>query len=341
MTRSLVGPALAALNPAALAAKLVGVPPAPAGVTAASFVASFDVEEHHRIEAAADLVVPAALRREYGRRMDLCTRRLLDDLAAAGVTATFFVVGDITRTRPGLIRAIHAAGHEVGSHSWDHRRIHRLTPAEFRDDLRRSKDALEQVIGGPVYGFRAPTFSVVRQTGWAVDILAECGFLYDSSVFPVRHDRYGVPDAPRGPFVAAGHARDILELPLLTYRVAGLNLPVAGGGYFRLFPPAVMRAGLRQAAARPALAVGILYFHPWEFDPDQPRLPLGRVARWRTYVGVGRTTARLRELLRAYPFRRAVDVARELRAVEDSLPRFSVVGEPKERGRAVTVAGAR
>jgi polysaccharide deacetylase family protein (PEP-CTERM system associated) len=341
MTRSPVGPALAALNPAALAAKLVGTvsaPPAPGGP--ASFVASFDVEEHHRIEAAADLVVPAAVRREYGRRMDLGTRRLLDDLAAARVRATFFVVGDITRTRPGLIRAIHAAGHEVGSHSWDHRRVHRLTPAEFRDDLRRSKDALEQVIGGPVYGFRAPTFSVVRETGWAVDVLADCGFLYDSSVFPVRHDRYGIPDAPRGPFVAAGRERAILELPLLTYRLAGLNLPVAGGGYFRLFPPAVMRAGLRQAARMPAPSVGMLYFHPWEFDPDQPRLPLGRVARWRTYVGVGRTTGRLRDLLRAYPFRRAVDVARELRAVEATLPRFSVVGGPKAVGRPA-VSGVR
>lgn len=317
----------AALAPAdPVPAALPPTPPSAQHLPAApAFVASFDVEEHHRIEAAADLVVPAPLRREYGRRMEVCTRRLLDDLAAAGVAATFFVVGDITRTRPGLVRAIHAAGHEVGSHSWDHRRIHRLTPAEFRDDCRRSKDALEQVIGGPVYGFRAPTFSVVRETGWAVDVLAECGFRYDSSVFPVRHDRYGIPDAPRGPFLAAGRERELLELPLLTYRRAGLNLPVAGGGYFRLFPPAVMRAGLRQTAAAPAPAVGMLYFHPWEFDADQPRLPLGRVARWRTYVGVGRTTGRLRDLLGRYPFRRAVDVARSLEAAGTELPRFSLV----------------
>ncbi|MBX9626526.1 MAG: polysaccharide deacetylase family protein [Gemmataceae bacterium] len=304
-----------------------------------AFVASFDIEEHHRIEAAADLEVSSPLRREYGRRMEVCTRRLLDDLAEAGVRATFFVVGDITRTRPQLIRAIRAAGHEVGSHSWDHRRIHRLTPAEFREDLRRSKDALEQVTGGPVYGFRAPTFSLVRQTGWAVDALAECGFVYDSSVFPVRHDRYGIPDAPRGPFVAEGRDRDILELPLLTYRVAGLNLPVAGGGYFRLFPPAVMRAGLRQAAGTPGPSVAMLYFHPWEFDPDQPRLPLGRAARWRTYVGVGRTAGRLRELLGAYPFRRAIDVVRGLQAAGVELPRFSVVEEPKTAGRFMPLVG--
>ena len=339
MTRCAVGEAVEDAAPATLSDLTVGTAEAPAlaePVAGPSFVASFDIEEHHRIEAAADVVVPPATRREYGRRMDLCTRRLLDDLAAADVKATFFVVGDITRTRPQLVRAIHAAGHEVGSHSWDHRRIHRLTPDEFREDLRKSKDALEQVTGGPVYGFRAPTFSVVRETGWAVDVLAECGFLYDSSIFPVRHDRYGIPDAPRGPFVAEGRSGEILELPLLTYRFGGLNLPVAGGGYFRLFPPAVMRAGLRQAAGMPAPSVGMLYFHPWEFDADQPRLPLGRMAKWRTYVGVGRTTGRLRALLGAYPFRRAVDVAKGLKVAE--LPRFAVIEDKKSVGRPAALA---
>jgi polysaccharide deacetylase family protein (PEP-CTERM system associated) len=161
-----------------------------------------------------------------------------------------------------------------------------------------------------------------------VDVLAECGFEYDSSIFPVRHDRYGIPDAPRGPFLAVGQRREILELPPLTYRTLGFNLPVAGGGYFRLFPLGVMRAGLRQAARDSSVAapaVSMLYFHPWEFDPDQPRLPLGRVSRWRTYVGMHRTTARLKSLLHAYPFTRAVDAARALRAGGVELPRFRVV----------------
>src|SRR5262249_32672923 len=156
--------------------------------------------------------------------------------------ATFFVVGEIARSHPGLIRDIAAAGHEIGSHSWDHRRVHRFDPASFRDDLRRSKDALEQAGGKPVTGLRAPTFRVVRETGWGVDVLSECGFAYDSSVFPVRHDRSGIAAAPRGLFRAEGRERTILELPPATYRVFGQNLPVAGGGYFRLFPPAVMRA---------------------------------------------------------------------------------------------------
>jgi polysaccharide deacetylase family protein (PEP-CTERM system associated) len=291
-------------------------------------IASFDVEVHDRIEAAVGLSVSAELRAEYDARMESATRRLLGQLAAANVLATFFVVGEIAQSHPRLIRDMHAAGHEVGSHSWDHRRVQRFTPDGFREDLRTSKDALEQVTGDAVLGFRAPTFSVTRETAWAIDALAECGFEYDSSIFPVRHDRYGIPDAPRGPFLALGQDREILEIPPLTYRVAGLNLPVAGGGYFRLFPLFMMKAGLRQAARGQAPRAGMLYFHPWEFDPDQPRLPLSGLAKWRTYVGIRRTTKRLASLLAEFAFRRAVDVARDIRAAGVELPRFQVAPEP-------------
>jgi polysaccharide deacetylase family protein (PEP-CTERM system associated) len=296
-------------------------------VSAANIV-SFDVEEHHRIEAAIGLTCSAELMAEYSARMENSTRRLLDQLAAAQVLATFYVVGEIAQAHPQLVRDMHAAGHEVASHSWDHRRIHHFTPDSLRDDLHKSKDALEQVTGAAVSGFRAPTFSVMKETGWAIDVLAECGFEYDSSIFPVRHDRYGVSDAPRGPFIVQGKEREILELPLLTYRVAGLNLPVAGGGYFRLFPLFMMKAGLHQAARQaeksPAPQAGMLYFHPWEFDADQPRLPLKRLARWRTYVGVRRTTARLAQLLAGFPFRRAIDVVRDIRASGAELPRYQL-----------------
>ncbi|MCE9567778.1 MAG: polysaccharide deacetylase family protein [Planctomycetes bacterium] len=285
-------------------------------------VASFDVEEHHRIEAATGLQCSVELKQEYARRMEHTTRQLLDHLAKAQALATFYIVGEIARTHPGLVRDIHAAGHEIGSHSWDHRRVHHFTPDSFRDDLLRSKEALEDVTGEAVLGFRAPTFSVVRQTGWAVDVLAECGFEYDSSVFPVRHDRYGIPDAPRGPFWAVGRSHEILELPPLTYQVGKFNLPVAGGGYFRLFPLGVMRAGLRQTAQSMSPSVAMLYFHPWEFDPEQPRLPLGRVAKWRTYVGMSRTTARLKSLLQGRSFARAIDVVRAIKASAVALPRF-------------------
>ncbi len=285
-------------------------------------VASFDVEEHHRIEAAVGVEITPELQAEYSARVESSTRRLLDQLAEVNALATFYVVGQIARTHPKLIRDIHDAGHEVGSHSWDHRRVHHFTPEAFREDLRTSKDALEQATGARVFGFRAPTFSIVKETGWAVDVLADCGFEYDSSIFPVRHDRYGIPDAPRGPFIAVGRRREILELPPLTYRVAGLNLPVAGGGYFRLFPLFMMRAGLRQIERGESPQVGMLYFHPWEFDPSQPRLPLKGLARWRTYVGIGRTMDRFASLLAEFPFRRAIDVARDIRASGMELPRY-------------------
>jgi polysaccharide deacetylase family protein (PEP-CTERM system associated) len=288
-------------------------------------VLSFDVEEHFRIEAAAGITLPEPLKRDYARRMEDRTKLILDRLAARSAAATFFVVGEIARTHPGLVRDIAAAGHEVASHSWDHRRVHRFDPASFREDLRKSKDALEQAAGSAVVGFRAPTFSIVRETGWAIDVLAECGFAYDSSIFPVRHDRYGIPAAPRAPFRAVGRERSILELPPATYRVMGQNLPVAGGGYFRLFPPAVMRAGIRQRAAKTVPPVAMLYFHPWEFDPDQPRLPLKRLSRWRTYVGSGKSMSRLERLMgQPYTFKRAVDVTREIESSGVDLPRFAI-----------------
>ena len=289
-----------------------------------STILSFDVEEHHRIEAASHLSIPADSRQMYASRMETSTRQLLDLLARAEVKATFFVVGEIAESHPRLVRDIADAGHEIGSHSWVHRRIHHFDSVSFRDDLLKSKEALEQASGTPVVGFRAPTFSVVRQTGWVIDVLAECGFEYDSSIFPVRHDRYGIPTAPRSPFIAEGNERSILELPLATLRMVGQNFPVAGGGYFRLFPLAVMKAGMRQLARATIPPVSMLYFHPWEFDPDQPRLPLGRVSRFRTYVGMTKSWSRLKRLLARGPFRRAIDVVHEIREGNLNLPRFHV-----------------
>ncbi len=277
-----------------------------------SVILSFDVEEHDRIEAAVGLTVPSALKAHYRDRLDCTTRWLLDLLAERNIKATFFVVGQIAVDNPGLVRAITDAGHEVASHSWDHQRIHRHTPASFREDLRLSKDALEQATGQPVVGYRAPTFSIMRETAWALDVLAESGFLYDSSIYPVRHDRYGIPNAPRTPFWAKGRQHEILEIPPLTWRLFGMNLPVGGGGYFRLLPLAMMRRGIRQMQNDRDSGVAMLYFHPWEFDPDQQRLPLGRLSRFRTYVGINRSRHRLALLLAGHEFARACDVARKV-----------------------------
>jgi polysaccharide deacetylase family protein (PEP-CTERM system associated) len=289
-------------------------------------IMSFDVEEHHRIEAAAGLAVDPALKAHYSERLVPSTQWLLDELNCRGIRATFFVVGQIARDHPGLVRAIHRAGHEIGSHSWDHRRVHNLTPSSFREDVRRSKDAIEQVTGEAVLGYRAPTFSIVRQTAWAIDVLAEMGMLYDSSVYPVRHDRYGVPRAPRSPFLAKGETHDILELPPATLRLLGINVPVGGGGYFRLLPLFVMESALRQVRRHCQPPVATLYFHPWEFDPQQARLPLKPLNRLRTYVGISRSRERLSTLLAKHRFVRAVEVAKRLDSERTMLPQFDLAG---------------
>jgi polysaccharide deacetylase family protein (PEP-CTERM system associated) len=304
-------------------------PSSPAVPSELRLILSFDVEEHFRIEAAANLVVEPSLRSHYEDRLTFATHWLLDRLEQFEQRATFFIVGQIARHQPRLVRAIHQAGHEVASHSWDHRRVHRLAPAAFRTDVRQSKDALEQVTGEAVHGYRAPTFSILRETAWALDELAELGLSYDSSIYPVRHDRYGVHAAPRGPFLAHGFRHAILELPPATLRLFGVNTPMGGGGYFRLFPLWLTEWAVRQTSRVCASSVATLYFHPWEFDPEQTRLPLGRLSRLRTYVGLRHTRGRLASLLKRYRFQRAVDVAEQLNHRREDLPCFALTSEPR------------
>jgi polysaccharide deacetylase family protein (PEP-CTERM system associated) len=296
-------------------------------------VLSFDVEEHYRIEAAAGLPVSPAMKAHCRERVDVVTRWLLDELAAHEARGTFFVVGQVARHNPRLVRAIHDAGHEVASHGWDHRRVHHFTPETFREDVRKSLDALEQAAGAAVVGYRAPTFSIGRRTAWALDVLAEAGLRYDSSIYPARHDRYGVPDAPRVPFRARGPEQEILEMPPLTLQALRFVLPMGGGGSFRLFPLFLMRWALHQARRLPGPAVAMLYFHPWEFDVEQERLPLGRLNYFRTYVGIKTSRSRLAALLAGRCFVRAMDIAADLQSKATRLPRFSLSGEnPRDNG---------
>jgi polysaccharide deacetylase family protein (PEP-CTERM system associated) len=287
-------------------------------------VISFDVEEHFRIEAAAGLKLNPGLKAHYCERLEPSTRWLLDELEKTNVKATFFIVGQIGRHHPALIRAIHGAGHEVASHGWDHQRVVNFTPATFREDVRQSKDALEQVTGQAVVGYRAPTFSIMRQTAWALDVLGELDMVYDSSIYPVRHDRYGIPSAPRAPFTAVGETRDILEIPPATLRLLKFNFPMGGGGYFRLFPLFFLEWAIRQAERGCVPPVAMLYFHPWEFDSEQERLPLRWLSRLRTYVGIRRSRGRFTALLSRHRFVRAIDAARRLSQRQDLLPRFAV-----------------
>jgi len=293
----------------------------------ARVVLSFDIEEHHRIEVAAGLDVGEHGRAYYRDRMESVTYWLLEELASRNIRATFFVVGELARLSKDMVRAIAESGHEVGSHGWDHRRVLAMSPEEFRLDAHQSKDALEQATGTAVMGYRAPTFSIVRRTSWALGILVEEGYRYDSSIYPVRHDRYGIPDAPRTPFVVRTPEGPILEIPPLTLRWLGMNLPVGGGGYFRLLPNWLMYRGIARMPRLNREAPAMLYFHPWEFDAGQLELPLGWVSQIRTYTGIRGSRERLRRLLSGrYEFETAADVARRLTAADPSVQEFELPG---------------
>ena len=231
------------------------------------------------------------------------TDRLLAILHERGITATFFVLGWVAERQPELIRRIAAAGHEIACHGYSHELVYRQTKAVFREETHRAKAYLEDLLSRPVEGYRASTYSITRQSLWALDILVEAGFLYDSSLFPVRHPQYGIPDAPRFPArIPTPSGYPIVEFPLTTAKFAGLQLPVAGGGYFRLLPYAYTRAGLRSVNEREGQPF-IFYLHPWEIDPGQPRVAGASVtARLRHYTNLSRCEARLGQLFKDFSF---------------------------------------
>lgn len=256
---------------------------------------SFDVEEHCQIEAARGVVAPEDWP-EWSGRIEQNVDWLLETLADHNARATFFILGYVARHRPWIVRDIAAAGHEIACHGYAHDRLHRLSPQRLAADLAAGRAAIEDQAQQTLRGYRAPSFSLHGQTHWAVDVIAEQGFSYDSSVQPVYHPCYGQPDAPRRPYQLIGSNGGALsELPPLTWQVHNHRLPVAGGGYFRLLPLWFMMRGIAQAhrAGYPAM----LYFHPWEFDADQPRLPLSSRQRFRTYVGIKSARRRLVRLL--------------------------------------------
>lgn len=262
---------------------------------------SFDVEEYFQVEAAREAGISPGQWESIEPRLAPAVDRILSLLAEFGARATFFVLGWVARHQQGLVRRIAGAGHEIASHGDGHEMLTRQTPEEFRRDLLASRKVLEDLTGAGVVGFRAPTFSITHRTAWALDVLAEANFAYDSSVFPIRHDRYGVPDAPRWPHRAIGPGGGaILEIPPLTLRVAGCNLPAAGGGYLRLLPLWVSARALARAAR--AGQGGMVYLHPWELDPGQPVLPLGPLRNWRHRVGLARAQHKLRRLLERFRF---------------------------------------
>jgi polysaccharide deacetylase family protein (PEP-CTERM system associated) len=275
-----------------------------------------DVEEYFQVVALSPHV-PRDSWDDIPSRVEAPVDRLLELLDQHEASGTFFILGWIAERYPELVRRIAGAGHEVASHGQNHRRVTELTRDRFRDSVRRSKGTLEDVAGSRVLGYRAPSYSITRGMEWALEILREEGYDYDSSLFPVRRNGYGYLGGERGPYhfdLAAGR---LLEFPPSTARVAGMTLPAAGGAYLRLLPYRLVREGLRQAER--AGYPGTFYVHPWELDPDQPRLDVPLKTRLRHYGGLRRTEPRIGKLLREFRFQSiaatlAVDAAGGTRA---------------------------
>jgi polysaccharide deacetylase family protein (PEP-CTERM system associated) len=244
------------------------------------------------------LEIPASEWDRFEDRLATAGRRLLGLFAEAGVRGTFFVLGAVAERHPELVREIVARGHELATHGWSHTLVYRMEPAVFRSELLRSIEVLEAIGGTRIVGHRAPFFSITRQSLWALDIVRAVGLQYDSSVFPVLNYRYGIEDAPRWPYPVGEDG--LVEFPISTWRVLGWNVPIGGGAYFRLFPYALTRAGLRSInrAGKPA----VFYIHPWEVDPDHPRIPLPRRIAATHYANLRQTEPRLRRLLRDLRF---------------------------------------
>jgi polysaccharide deacetylase family protein (PEP-CTERM system associated) len=235
-------------------------------------------------------------------RVEHQTRQVLDLFARHGVKATFFVLGWVAERNAGLVRTIADAGHEIACHSYAHQLVYALSPAQFRADTDRAIKVLSDACGLPVRAYRAPSYSITNESLWALEILAELGFTHDSSIYPIKHDRYGIPDFPRHAHLIETPSGRLCEVPIATVRLPrGRTAPVGGGGYLRLLPYRYTAAGIRAIHAdekQPAC----VYFHPWEIDSEQPRLAKGRVARLRTYTGIGSMYGKLERLLTDFRF---------------------------------------
>jgi polysaccharide deacetylase family protein (PEP-CTERM system associated) len=260
---------------------------------------SFDVEEHFQVSA-----FESPTRRmnwhSYDSRVERNTSKILNLLSVRNIHATFFVLGWVAERNPRLVKLIASAGHEIASHGYSHQLVTSQTQSAFRDDIRKAKTILEDIISKKVCGYRAPSFSITTKTIWALEILIEEGYMYDSSIFPVFHDRYGIPTASRFVNQVKNQAGMIWEVPPSVAKIFGLSVPCAGGGYFRLYPYFVSRRLLQSIAQQGAPLV--MYMHPWEFDPNQPRMDGSFISRLRHYMNLDKTEERLARLLDDFKF---------------------------------------
>ena len=292
---------------------------------------TIDVEDYFQVAALAEAVDRKDWHdMEY--RVEANTDRLLSVLDDHNTKATFFTLGWVAEKSPALVRRIHDAGHEVASHGYSHQLIYKQTPEVFREETRRSKAILEDIIGEPVTGYRAASYSITAQSRWALDILCEEGFTWDSSIFPVHHDRYGMPGTPRWPHrLKTDNGSEIAEFPLSTLKLPGYTLPIAGGGYFRLFPYWFSQWGLGSInrMGKPF----VFYLHPWEIDPGQPRLDVKWFSRFRHYNNLEVSEQRLVNLLKRFRFTTMSDVLVEQGVLgRDASPRQTEMGTARLLG---------
>jgi polysaccharide deacetylase family protein (PEP-CTERM system associated) len=277
-----------------------------------------DVEDYFQVEAFSGIVSRGDWSR-WESRVERNTDSLLDLFEFHHVRATFFILGWVAQKFPKLVRKVANSGHEVACHSYHHKSIHNQSPDEFRFDIKRAKSLLEDISGKMVDGYRAPTYSITSETLWALEILIEEGFRYDSSIFPVYHDRYGIPHACRFPYVIHCLAGDIVEFPPSTVQILNQNLPVAGGGYFRLMPYPLFRWGLRRINRREGQAA-IFMIHSWEVDPAQPVVPGKWANIWRHRKNLHLTRPRLEKLLGEFRFA----PVREVLRLDEDVERFAI-----------------
>jgi len=268
-----------------------------------------DVEDYFHVSAFSDNIEQHEWS-DHPLRVEKNTQRLLDIFDEYNAKSTFFVLGWVAERAKGLIKEIAARGHEVACHGYSHQLVYNQTPDVFREETIRSKHILEDIIQERVCGYRAASYSITAQSMWALDILVETGFDYDSSIFPVRHDRYGVPDAPEFPYrMETPEGFSLVEFPLSTAKILRYRLPVAGGGYFRLYPYWLSRAGLQQINRKQKPFV--FYLHPWEIDPEQPRISASWISQFRHYNNLDKCESRLRNLLTEFSFDTVVNVLKK------------------------------
>jgi polysaccharide deacetylase family protein (PEP-CTERM system associated) len=273
---------------------------------------SVDVEEYFHVEAFAGSIDPKSWP-SFESRIGESIDRILHLFQSSGTCATFFVLGRVAERFPSIVRKIAEAGHEIGCHGFDHQRIHRQTPDQFRQDIRAVRRLLMSLVEKPVRCYRAPSFSITKNTLWALDVLAEEGFGIDSSIFPVKHDLYGIPGANRfAHWITTPGGKRIFEFPPSTIRLAGNNLGVAGGGYLRLEPYSFTRWAIRHINERELQPV-MVYFHPWEIDPGQPRIAAPLRSRFRHYTNLSRMQKRVERLLKDFHFQTVSEACSRLR----------------------------